>query len=110
MSVTFPRQADGEPHAWGLTGGNPRKVWERFSPAYEAQAELLVRALEARGWDPYLAGAGSEDGEYLRAERGGQDRFVIHLEDPAEARWLAALSDSDLAAWLDELEPGAAGA
>ncbi|ARJ68506.1 hypothetical protein [Paracoccus contaminans] len=103
MSASFPRAPDGEPHAWGLTGSRPEQVWERFSPAYEAQAERLVRALEARGWQVFLGGAGSEDGEYVAARRGdGQSLFLCHLEEPAEARAIAALDDAALARWLDE--------
>ena len=107
MTVTFPRQPDDEPHAWGLTGGKPRKVWERFSPTYEAQAERLVRAVEARGWTVHLGGAGSEDGEYLWAERPGHHSTLLcHLEEPAGARFLAALDADALDRWLDgELPP-----
>ena len=37
-----PRPRDDEPFAWGLSGPHPVEIWERFSPAYEAQLERLI--------------------------------------------------------------------
>ena len=101
MTPFFPRTDDGLPRAWGLGAAAPVEIWERFSPAYEAQAERIVRALAARGLTVRIAGAGSEDGEYVTASAGGETLLLIHLEDPAEARRIAALDDAALAEWLD---------
>lgn len=106
MTPRFPRPQDDEPHAWGLDGDMPTHVSERLSPLYEAQAERLVRAVEARGWTASLGGAGSEDGEYLWADRAGHpSRLLGHLEDPSEAQFLAALDDAALGRWLDRELP-----
>lgn len=111
MTTIFPRPRDAEPHAWGLEGDTPAHVWERFSPAYEALAERLVRALEARGYRVSLGGAGSEDGEYLlvqHPDRDGPDSYVLmcHLEDPSEAQPLDALDAGGIEAWIDEVIDG----
>ncbi len=102
MPIRFPRPRDDEPFAWGLTGPEPVEIWERFSPAYEAQLQRLVNALQALGFDPEIGGAGSEDGEYVRAEYGQNRRIVFfyHLEDPAEARFLSALEGDALQGWI----------
>lgn len=86
----FPRKNDYLGHAWGLTGSEPVEVWERLSPAYEAQAEALWNAFAARGLNPSLEWAGSQDGEAIIG-RDDDDEIVIlyHLESPAEARTLA---------------------
>ena len=88
MTMRFPRSPDRKGRAWGPSGGKPAEIWERFSPDYEAQAERLARAIEARGLTARLGGAGSEDGEYLAALRDGELVMLQHLEDPAEARAL----------------------
>ncbi|PVA07308.1 hypothetical protein [Thalassorhabdomicrobium marinisediminis] len=102
MPIAFPREKDSEPFAWGLSGPYPAEVWERFSPRYEAQLERLARILTDMGFDPWVGGAGSEDGEYVRAPYGESDRIVFfhHLEDPADARFIAALSDAELRQWI----------
>ncbi|MDO5632425.1 MAG: hypothetical protein Q4G22_11390 [Paracoccus sp. (in: a-proteobacteria)] len=100
MTPTFPRTPDDLPRAWGLTGDVPVKIWERFSPAYEAQAERLIHAIAAQGYGAEFGGAGSEDGEFIIITRAGEAVALIHLEDPAEAQELAALDDAALAAWL----------
>ncbi|WP_108485014.1 hypothetical protein [Oceaniglobus ichthyenteri] len=104
VGVNFPRSRDGEPFAWGLSGPEPVEIWERFSPAYEAQLERLVSTLQELGFAPAVGGAGSEDGEYVRAEYLANSRvvFFYHLEDPADARFIAALNDDDLRRWIIE--------
>ena len=98
----FPRPRDDQPHAWQLSGPEPVEVWERFSPAYEAQAERLARALAARGFDVSLDGAGSEDGEFVSGrDETGRFLLLAHLEDPSEAREIAAMDDAALSAWID---------
>ncbi|MDO5622512.1 MAG: hypothetical protein Q4G24_13695 [Paracoccus sp. (in: a-proteobacteria)] len=100
----FPRPHDDAPHAWGLTGDVPLEVWERFSPAYEAQAERLALALEDRGYRVEFMGAGGQDGEYINVI-DASDTYValIHLEDPEEAQELAAMDDAALLRWIGEL-------
>ncbi|MDO5613338.1 MAG: 3-keto-5-aminohexanoate cleavage protein [Paracoccus sp. (in: a-proteobacteria)] len=100
MTPSFPRTPDALPHAWGLTGDVPVEIWERFSPAYEAQAERLVRAIAAQGYAAAFGGAGSEDGEFVAITRAGKAVALIHLEHPDEAQELAAMDDAALAAWL----------
>ncbi len=104
MSLKFPRERDDEPFAWGLSRTEPVEIWERFSPAYEAQLERLVTVLRELGFDPFVGGAGSEDGEYVRAAYTADDRIVFfqHLEDPAEAMFLKSLGDDALRAWIVE--------
>lgn len=104
---TFPRPRDKKPHAWGLVGATPARVWERFSDAYEAQAERLVNALSARGLDVFIDGAGSQDGEYITTrDQDGEYLLLIHLEDPAEAERIAALDDAGLQSWIDRALAG----
>ena len=94
----FPRQTDDLPHAFGLEGEAPQHVWERFSPAYESQAERIWHALEAAGLTPEFGGAGSEDGEYLTGiDATGEYVVLIHLEDPQEAKRLEGLDDEAMA-------------
>ena len=103
----FPRSDDGAGWAWGLDGETPAKVWERFSPAYEAQAERVMRAVAARGLTPSIDGAGSEDGEFIAGQdRAGNYVLLVHLEEPASAREIAALDEPGLQAWLDETMDG----
>lgn len=102
MTITFPRPQDDKAHAWGLKGARPETVSERLSPAYEAQLERLVRALEARGLNVTIDGAGSEDGEYVLASHDDGRSLFQHLEDPREAKILAAMDDAALAVWLDD--------
>lgn len=104
MKITFPRPRDNESFAWGLSGPEPIEVWERFSPAYEAQLERLVSTLDDLGFTPAIGGAGSEDGEYVRAEYTDNSRIVFfyHLEDPADARFIASLDNEALRAWIIE--------
>ncbi len=104
MTLTFPRPRDAEPFAWGLSSPEPREIWERFSPPYEAQLERLVTILCDMGFDPAIGGAGSEDGEYVRAEykRHSDVVFFYHLEDPADARFMASLDDDALRTWIIE--------
>lgn len=99
--MKFPRKDDGLGHAWGLQGATAQAVWERFSPAYEAQAARLWRAYRAAGTRPALSGAGSEDGEFIVGQRpDGSYHGLTHLEDPSEARAIAAMDDDALAQWL----------
>lgn len=102
--ITFPRPRDNEPFAWGLSGPEPVEIWERFSPAYEAQLERLVLALDELGFTPTIGGSGSEDGEYVRAEYTNNCRIVFfyHLEDPADARFLASLDEKSLRDWINK--------
>ena len=102
MKPCFPRPRDNEPFAWGLSGSEPVEIWERFSPAYEAQLERLFITLNKLGFTPTIGGAGSEDGEYVRAEYNDNDRIVFfyHLEDPADARFVSSLDDDDLRSWI----------
>ena len=102
--ISFPRQRDDEPFAWGLSGSDPVEIWERFSPSYEAQLERLITALRELGFAPAIGGSGSEDGEYIRAEYEGNSRIVFfhHLEDPADARFLSSLDDKSLRNWIVE--------
>ena len=108
----FPRADDGAGWAWGLEGDTPRAVWERFSPAYEALAERLLRAIAARGLTATLEGAGSEDGEFILVHDlvpGGVPEgyeLMCHLEDPNEAVPLAALDAAGIEAWIDEILAG----
>ena len=88
----FPRTPDGKPHAWGLKGKVPAEIWERFSPAYEAQARTVWSAFAALGYDPALEWAGSEDGEAIigrearpRPRRTASIVVLFHLENPQEA-------------------------
>ena len=82
----FPRAHDDLPHAWGLDGPEPQELWERFSPAYEAQAEAMWHALAAAGLSPSLDWAGSEDGEgIIGSDEEGEAVVAWHLEDPSEA-------------------------
>lgn len=105
----FPRTPDGAGHAWGFTGTTPLEIWERFSPAYEAQAERLARAYAAAGFRAELSGAGSEDGEFVvGVDTQGQYHGLTHLEDPAEARAWAEMDDQALAAFLAERLAGCA--
>lgn len=102
--ITFPRRRDDEGFAWGLSGAEPVEVWERFAPAYEAQLERLTTVLGDLGFTPAIGGAGSEDGEYVRAEYDSNDRIVFfyHLEDPADARFVYSLDDAALRGWIVE--------
>ena len=103
----FPRSDDGAGWAWGLDGETPAEVWERFSPAYEAQAERVMHAVAARGLTPSIDGAGSEDGEFIAGQdRAGNYVLLVHLEEPASAREIAALDEPGLQAWLDETMDG----
>lgn len=90
----FPRPDDGLSHAWGLSGPTPVEIWERFSPAYEAQAADLWDAFAARGWAPALEWAGGQDGEAIigrdAADDPGEIVCLFHLEDPQVAQSLAA--------------------
>lgn len=54
------------------------------------------------GFSPETGGAGSEDGEYLRAEYDNDSRhvFFYHLEAPDDARFVFSLDDSALRAWI----------
>ncbi|MDO5648142.1 hypothetical protein [Paracoccus sp. (in: a-proteobacteria)] len=93
----FPRQPDGEPYAWGLSGDAPETIWERFSPLYESQADRLWCAIDGMGLTPVMGGAGDQDGEYIAiADASGEWLHLFHLEDPSEAQELAALTDAGL--------------
>ncbi|WP_324752475.1 hypothetical protein [Roseovarius sp. Pro17] len=102
MEISFPRKRDNEPFAWGLSGPEPVEIWERFSPAYEAQLERLVSVLRELGFSPAIGGAGSEDGEYIRAEHDDNSRvvFFYHLEEPADAKFVDSLDDDALREWI----------
>ncbi|WP_439271085.1 hypothetical protein [Pseudochrobactrum sp. HB0163] len=97
-NCVFPRSDDGKGWAWGLKAAQPTEVWERFSPAYEAQAELLLAALALLWPDVTLDWAGSEDGEAAVARAAdGTVKFCYHLEDPQAAMELAqAIADDRL--------------
>lgn len=102
--LTFPREDDGLGWAWGLTGDKPTEIWERFSPAYEAQAEAVLEEISAQGWLAVLDWAGEQDGE---AAIGLDDQdniaLLFHLEDPAEAQLIAqAIKDGRLPALVKE--------
>lgn len=102
--IKFPRRRDKKPHAWGLSGKTPKKVWERFSPSYEVQLERLVKVLEKKGFTVDIGGAGSEDGEYLTAVRETPYRSIFrHLEDPKEALFISNMDDDKLDQWLDKI-------
>lgn len=102
MSVSFPRVKDAHPPAWQHEGPEPVHPWERFSPAYEAQAERLVRALEARDFRVEFGGAGSEDGEFVAAaDKAGNYVFLVHLEEPDTGEMLADLDETGLQEWID---------
>lgn len=97
----FPRPRDDKPHAWGLDGDTPTQLWERFSPAYEAQAQRIARAFEASGCRVEFSGAGSEDGEYIVGlAKDGNCLALLHLEDPNEAQKLAKMDDDALTAFV----------
>lgn len=102
--ISFPRPRDNEPFAWGLSGPEPVEIWERFSPAYEAQLERLIKTLGELGFSPAIGGSGSEDGEYIRAEYDKNSRIVFfyHLEDPADARFVSSLDEKSLRDWIVE--------
>lgn len=105
----FPRPRDDKPHAWGLTHEVPTEIWERFSPAYEAQAETVWAALRQMGLDPALEWAGSQDGEAIigrtaSAQPGREAEIVVlfHLENPDEATLLQkAIATDRLASLID---------
>ncbi len=102
--LRFPHPRDDEKFAWGLSGPGPEpvEVWERFSPAYEVQLERLVLTLTDMGFSPETGGAGSLDGEYVRAEYDDNSRLVFfyHLEVPDDARFVFSLDDSALRDWI----------
>ncbi|WP_170001822.1 hypothetical protein [Pseudopontixanthobacter vadosimaris] len=85
-----------------MSGPEPTEIWERFSPAYEGQLERLTSALSELGFAPAIGGAGSEDGEYVRAVYLENERIVFfhHLEDPADARFISSLDDRALREWI----------
>lgn len=108
----FPRSTDDLPHAWGLMHDIPTEIWERFSPAYEAQAEAVWAAFAEMGLVPALEWAGSQDGEAIIARRmmtkPGRDAEIVilfHLENPQEAqRVQTAIETGRLAALIaDEI-------
>lgn len=96
MKVTFPRDDDGKGHAWGCHGDMPVEIWERFSPAYEAQLQKILSQLDQAGFDAEIGGAGSEDGEYIVAKHPDGRSIFQHLEDPTQARFLANMDDAAL--------------
>ena len=102
MRIQFPRPRDNEKFAWGLAGPEPAEIWERFSPAYESQLKRLTSILDEMGFTPAIGGAGSEDGEYVRAVYNNNERIVFfyHLEDPADARFISSLDDEALRDWI----------
>lgn len=96
--TTFPRTDDGLGWAYGLEGAKPKAIWERFSPAYEAQAEAVLNAIADLGLTAVMDWAGSEDGEAAIGVNDNDEIVVLfHLEDPAEARILQqAIADGQL--------------
>ncbi|EAB1659414.1 hypothetical protein QAA20_004141 [Salmonella enterica] len=100
MSVIFPRLDDRKGHAWGLSETKPETVWERFSPAYEAQLERLIRVLENHGFKVSVDGAGSEDGEYVMACHDDGRQLFQHMEEPSEALRIFAMDYETLVRWL----------
>ncbi|MDO5643812.1 MAG: hypothetical protein Q4G26_15680 [Paracoccus sp. (in: a-proteobacteria)] len=100
----FPRNDDGLGWAWGLQGDRPAAIWERLSPAYEAQAQALLAALAPRFSLVMLDWAGSQDGEAaIGLNAGGALEFCYHLENPQAAQALqAALEAGRIDAFLDE--------
>lgn len=104
---TSPRVPDEHGWAWGLVGDQPEQLWERFSPAYEAQARILLAAL-ARYWPTVkLAWAGSEDGEAAVAiDSDDTIAFCYHLEEPRSAKDLAdAIAQGGLDDLIAKLAP-----
>ncbi|MFB2531863.1 hypothetical protein ACEYYB_11560 [Paracoccus sp. p4-l81] len=106
--ISFPREDDGLGWAWGLSGDTPTEVWERFSPAYEAQAEAVLAEISAQGWLAVLDWAGEQDGE---AAIGLTDddhiALILHLEDPVEARLIeSAIRDGSLPALVRQAAQG----
>ena len=88
--LTFPRPDDGLPRAYVMTGDTPVEVWERFSPAYEAQAEAVLGAIAEAGYTAVLDWAGSEDGEAaIGLDEDDRIGVLFHLEDPLDARLIA---------------------
>ena len=87
----FPREDDGLGWATGLDGSVPEALWERFSPAYEAQAQAVLAAMERLyGGQAVLDWAGDEDGEAaLALNAEGEIVALLALEDPAEAEVIA---------------------
>lgn len=104
----LPRQPDGYPPAWEQVGETPSEVWERCSPAYEAQAMVLLDALARRGMAGTLEHAGSEDGETLLVTVPGEEGalYLFQLEDPEEARYIA---DAIASGGVEDLLDGALG-
>lgn len=102
--MTFPRKDDGKGWAWGLKEDKPLYVWERFSSAYEAQAETIFAEIEAMGLSPALEGAGGQDGEFaIGRDDAGEAKIFVHLEDPDVADELSdAIAQSNLRTYLLE--------
>lgn len=102
--LTFPRVDDGLGWAGGLSGDTPVEIWERFSPAYEAQAEAVLAAIDAAGYTAVLDWAGSEDGEVaIGLTEADEIAILLHLEDPAEAGLIQmALAQGRLDAFIRE--------
>lgn len=89
--MNFPRQDDGKGWAWGLRSDAPQELWERFSPAYEAQAQEVLTEIEHLGLKATLDFAGSEDGECaLGRTPENEIALYIPLEDPVEAKLISA--------------------
>lgn len=102
--LTFPRPDDGLPRAYQMRGDSPVEVWERFSPAYEAQAEAVLAAIDAAGYTAVLDWAGSEDGEAaIGLTEDDEIAILLHLEEPAEARLIQmAIAQGRLDAFIRE--------
>lgn len=93
----FPRPDDGAQAGPGVWTATPPQPWERFSPAYEAQAERVMQTVAALGLTPSIDGAGSEDGEFVAGQDpAGTNVLLVLLEEPASAREIAALEDAGL--------------
>lgn len=102
--MEFPRADDGLGWAYGLQGARPEQVWERFSPAYETQAEALLAAIDAAGYLAVIDWAGSEDGEAaIGLNETDEIALLFHLEDPVEAKLIAqAIAQGRLAQLISQ--------
>lgn len=101
MAITFPRPRDCEPFAWGLSGADPIEIWERFSPAYEAQLERLVTVLAELGFCPTMPC--DRDGSFgPELVKKGQTR-IDGMDDKIIVLYAAGLMVRDIRTDLEEV-------